>query len=590
MNINKNFIAILFLFLAVLASYFNIFQNKFAWDDEFFIVENINIRELSNVSQFFTEPSPGNLYRPLRGVFYSITYKMWHFNEFGYHLNSLLLQFFVTLTLFFTTLKLTDKKLFSFIASLFFAVHTIHTERVTNMTGTFDIFGILFFLLSFLFYIKFSKEKKKIFYFSSILFYILGIFSTEEAITLILILFLYEFSFNYKINFENFKLLSKRCLPYIIITIFYLITRFFIVGQFGREEYYFEHSFFGTLLTTIKVFVEYILLLFFPLNLAVERYVKFETSIFSPGFLVSLFAFALIFFFFIKSYKKSRLLFFSIGWFFITLLPFTNLFPQVTIMAERYLYLPSFGFCILLAILLFQLEKINFMKKYKKNVAMIFLIFLIVFSYGILTIIRNAEWKDDFTLLSSDLQKNPYGTRIHHAIALHYRDKGDYENAFKYALRAVELSSKNYNAYENLGTILAYQKKYDEAIKFYKKSLEINPKFYLALNNLGLVYSYSGDFNSSIFYIKKAVEVNPKLAKAHSDLGTVYAKIGKFDLAILEISKAIEINKYEADYYYNLALVYNYLNESEKAVELLKKGLEFEPNNAKIKQKLGSIK
>src|SRR3989338_283246 len=188
---NKNLASILFLLITILVSYTNIFQNEFVWDDEFFIEENINIRDLGNIPKFFTEPSTGYLYRPLRSVFYTINYQIWKHNVFGYHLNSLLLHSSITILFFFITLKITNKTSFSFIASLFFATHPIHTARITNMTAAFDVFGILFLLLSFFFYILFSKENKKYCYLLSIVFYLLAIFSSEEAITLILILFLY---------------------------------------------------------------------------------------------------------------------------------------------------------------------------------------------------------------------------------------------------------------------------------------------------------------------------------------------------------------------------------------------------------------
>lgn len=588
MNINKSLVIILFLFVITLISQANTFSNDFAWDDFFFIVDNIHIRSLGEIPGFFIEPSTGYLYRPLRGVFYTINRQIWGLNVFGYHLNSLLLHFLVTVSLFFITLKITDKTIFSFVVSLFFAVHPVHTARITNMTAAFDVFGILFLLLSVLFYIIFSKEKKRKYYFLSIISYLLALFSSEEAITLILLLFLYDFSFNHKINFKNFKLLLKKYVPYILITVFYLIVRFLVLRQIGRAPHYFEHTLFGTLLTTTKAFVGYIGILFYPFNLSVERVVSLETSIFSIKIILSLIILLSVLFFFFKSYKKSKILFFSIGWFFITMLPFSNILPQFTVMADRYLYLSSYGFCLFLAFFIFKIKKINLIKKYSKLI-IILLVILITTIYTLSTIQRNAEWKDGFTLLSEDVKKNPLGTRTHHFLALHYRNDGDYETALAYATRAIELASKNYNAYENLGTIHAYKKNYDKSIEFYNKAIELNPEFYLAYTNLGLVYSYIGDFNNSLLYLKKAIEVNPALSKAHNDLGTVYAQLGKFNLAIQEMEKSIEINPYESNYYYNLAVIYEFLGEDEKAKELFIKGLEIDPGNDKIIKKLSKL-
>lgn len=574
--------------MAVLAAYANTSRNEFAWDDQFFIVDNIHTRSLESIPDFFTEPSTGNLYRPVRGVFYTISYKMWGLNELGYHLNAMVLHFLVTLTLFFITLKLTDKKMFSFVAALLFALHPIHTERVTNMTASFDIYGILFLLLSFLLYVIFSKSNKKQYYWMSISLYLLALFSSEEAITLILLLFLYDISFNYELRIKNIQILVKRYLPYIAITLFYLIIRFMVVQRIGRGEYYFEHSFLGTIITTVKIFAQYVMILFAPLNLTIERYVKFETAI-SIGFIMSLAFLALLIFFFIKSYKQSKILFFSIGWFLITMLPFSNILPQYTIMAERYLYVASFGFVIFITFWIFKIKDIEPIKKYSKPIIAV-LIILIASSYLAITIQRNTEWKDNFTLLSADLEKNPYGTRIHHALALHYRDIKDYGKAEQYASRAIELSSRNYNAYENLGTIRAYQGDYGEAIMLYRKAIELNPDFYLAHNNLGLVYGYIGDLDNSILYLKKAIELEPKLSKAHNDLGIAYANLKRFDDAIKEMEESIRLNPYESDYYYNLALIHDFNGNKGKAKELLTKGLEIEPENQKIKDKLESLR
>jgi len=596
MKINKNLAILLLLFIIILINYINIFPNEFAWDDEFFVVNNIHIRELKNIPGFFTEPSPGSLYRPLRSTFYTINYQIWHLNVFGYHLNSLILHFLVTVLIFLITINITKKTTFSFVVSLLFAAHPIHTERVTNITGSYDIYGILFMLLSLFFYIIYIKNKKNNYYIFSIISYLLALFSTEEAITLILILFLYDFSFNYKLNIKNIKLLIKKYVPYIAITILYLIIRFSVLNQIGRGEGYFHHSFFSTILTTMKIFVMYIISLFFPFKLVIEHYVKFETSLLSPGFIIPFIVLLSVLFLFIKTYKmsefskknsehaqtplvfdKSKLLFFSIGWFLITLLPFSNIFPQVTIMADRYLYLPSYGFCLFLTYLIFKINKINFtrkienfplfnklfhnlltIKKYSKTIIII-LIILITGMFTFLTIQRNTEWKDSFTLYTKDLEKNPLGTKPNEGLALEYKRAGDYDNAIKYASRAIKLSKENYKAYEIIGTSYAYKKDYEKAIFFYKFTLELRNDYYLANNNLGLVYSYIKDFNNSVYYLKRAIESNPNLAKAHHDIATIYAKIEEFELADEEFKKAIEINPYEEEYKKNYKVFRDFL-------------------------------
>ena len=598
MKVNKKSAIIIFLFAVVLVNYINIFPNEFVFDDNGFIVDNIHTKDIKNIPGFFVEPSTSNLYRPIRSIFYTIYYQIWQTNVFGYHLNSLILHTLVTILLFFITLKITKKTTFSFITSLFFASHPIHTARVTNMTAAFDIYGILFMLLSFFFYIIHSKSKKNYFYILSVASYLLAIFSSEEAIMLILLLFLYEFSFNRKINLNNFRLLLKKYIPYIIVLIFYLVSRFLVLNQIGRTETYFKDSFLITQLTTVKVFANYILLLFFPFNITVHKNIESVTSVLDIYFLVSLFVILLAIFFFIRSYKmsefskknsehtekshgflvsqksalqisqdaqkplvfdRSKIVFFSIGFFFITLLPFSNIFPQLTIMADRYTYLPSYGFCLFLTFLILGIGKTNFLKKHSRIITVISII-LILGTYTFLTIQRNTEWKDNFTLFRLTIEKNQgKGTMAHTALAEQYIKIKDYYNAINYSIRAIELQPENYYAYKNLGRIYAELKNYTLAVYYYKKSLEINPNLYQSYNNLGLIYSYINNFNNSIFYLKKAIELNPKLSKAHHDIATVYAQIGEFELAEKEFKKAIEINPYNKAYKKNYEFFQTFL-------------------------------
>jgi Tfp pilus assembly protein PilF len=558
-KISKKALMVLALLGVVVLNYANIFQNDFAWDDKFFIVDNIHIRDMRNIPAFFAEPSPGNLYRPLRSVFYTLTYSVWRLNVFGYHLNSLMLHFLVTLLLFLITLKITNNSVISFAASLLFTAHPIHTARITNMTAAFDVFGIVFMLTALFFYILFSKNGKIKYAALSIASYCIALFSSEEALTLILLLFLYEFSFNCSINMKNARMLLKRCVPYIIVTFFYLAARWAVLHQIGRGSEYFGHTFLGTMLTTLKVFAKYIIVLLLPTNLTIDRVVKFETSVFSVSFLAHFALLLVALAFFAKSHGKQKLAFFSIGWFFITLLPFSNIFPQITIMAERYLYLPSYGFCLFLAFLIFSINRARILKH--RRAISISLVILITATYTILTIQRNAEWRDDFTLLNSAVN-GISGTKANNALALYYRRIGDYENAEKYATKAIMLGSKNYKAYENLATIYAYQKRYNLSILYYKKAIGLKPDFYLAHNNLGLVYSYMGNFNNSLYYLKKAIEINPRLSKAYNDIGIVYAKRGEFGKAIENINKAIDLNPYDESYRHNLAVVQEFIENS----------------------------
>ena len=577
MHLNKKFIFPAILILIISINYANTFFNGFVWDDHFFIEGNTQIRELRNVPSFFAQPTAGDLYRPMRTVIYSMVFQIAGLNPVAYHLHAILLYMAITLLIFHILLQITKNGILSFLASLFFAAHPVHTERVANMTAAFDMWGILFLLLAFYFWLK-AESSKKYLIFSGVS-YILALFASEEAFILIPILILYE------ISFHGSSRIKKNLYKYgslVLITILYSIMRFNAVKAIGRSSDYFLDSFAITFLTTIKVVARYILLLIAPFKLSVEHYVKLVKTPADISFILSaLFVLAVIGIG-IFHYKKSKIIFFSIFWFFVALLPFYNLVPQLTIMADRYIFLPSLGFALLLAALLLKLKEKS---RLWRNIS-IGIIVLIILFFSILTIYRNLDWKDDLTLAAKTVKTDPLNTKANEQLARVYQQQGKHDEAILYAKNAIGLSDGNFGAMEIMATSYAHLRKYPDAISAYIKAIELNPDFYLAHNNLGLVYKEVGLINQSIKALKNAIALEPSLSKAHHDLGIVYASEGRFDEAIEEIETAISLHKYEPDYYYNLGIIYEYLNETEKAQENFREALRLEPDNERVKGKI----
>ena len=228
-KINKNLLSVLLIALLSIIVYGNTFFNDFVWDDYVFILDKPEIKSFSNIPQFFLSDTDGT-YRPLRSVHYTLVYSIFKKNPFGYHLNALFFHIVISILVYLIILNLIDKRNIAFIASLLFALHPIHTGRVTNMTAGFDLFGIFLFLLSFYLYILFSKKKKINYLIGSVIVFLIGLFASEEAATLPLVIILYEFCFNRKNFFQNFKGKIKFYASFFVILASYLVLRFFVLG------------------------------------------------------------------------------------------------------------------------------------------------------------------------------------------------------------------------------------------------------------------------------------------------------------------------------------------------------------------------
>jgi tetratricopeptide (TPR) repeat protein len=586
-RINKNLAAVLLVAFFCVAAYGNTFKNEFVWDDHVFILGRPEIKSFSNVPAFFAG-AVDDTYRPLRSIHYALVYKLSKKNPFGYHLNSLLLHIAVSIVVYFIILSLAKQRSIALVASLVFAVHPVHTGRVTNMTAGFDLLGILLYLLSFYSYVLFSKKNEAKYFIFSLGLFFAGLFASEEVATLPFVIVLYEFCFN-RAFFKKEKIrenILKVYGPFFALLIFYVILRFFVLGIYGRVPEYESPGLFFTLLTMAKVFSAYILLLAFPFNLKLLHEVNVATSIFDLKVLLSIAFLALVLFFAIR--KRNKIIFFCVFWFFITLMPFSNIIPLVVLMAERYLYLPSLGFCFLAGFAFHKIRNFDFGGKAKRNakIAAVALIALVLLFYSFATIKRNAEWRDNLTLWSKTVEDSPGSSRAHNNLGFAYEQLGDYGNAIMHFKKAIELRPSNYKAYTNLGAALANIGKYNLSIRAFESSLKINPAYYKTYNKLGLVYAKAGNYELALYNLGKAVKLNPHFAKGYNDLGTVYGRIGDFNASLAAFKTAISIDKDYADAHYNLGVLYSFLGQKSLAIKELETALEIEPANKLYKRKL----
>jgi hypothetical protein len=161
---NRQSVQILLITLFVIISYGNILQNGISFDDRDFLVTWPAVKDsASGLSSFLNLPDllagdlPFNhrgVYRPVRSIFYLLSLKIWGFNPFAFHLQSIIIHLLIVITIFFITkiiLKTNrlNLKNLPFLTASLFAAHPIHTEAVTYTAASFDTLGILFFFAAF---------------------------------------------------------------------------------------------------------------------------------------------------------------------------------------------------------------------------------------------------------------------------------------------------------------------------------------------------------------------------------------------------------------------------------------------------------
>jgi len=326
--------------------------------------------------------------------------------------------------------------------------------------------------------------------------------------------------------------------------IFYLVIYFFVFVSpeqasvsCGRNIYYNLQAF----LATLKVIGEYVVLLFIPFGVTflpfeyyLIKYSIFRWDIVSPTILIILTIIIAI-----KSFKYSKHISFGIFWFYISILPVTNIIPIINPKAFRYLYLPSIGFCILLSFISRNLGSLKKIKSYFPHFKEILAI-LIIIAYIFLALPQNLFWKNDFVFSAELLYYDP-----HDAAALTVQGDWYCMMGLSYMAllhyRAALKIDPNAGLHNAIGYCYANLDNEDKAIEEFKKAIELKPSLALASINLGLIYLDKKDYDKSIEYFQKAIETDPMAINAYNGLAAVYVELKQFKKAEETLYRALKV-------------------------------------------------
>jgi len=522
-------VGLLVILSLVVAAHGNIFQNQFVMDDFHFIVNWSLIQDWKNFPQFFIKYVPPlgqeGIYSPLKTVFHAINYHLFGLNPFGYHIVSLLIHFAGIYFVYKISFILTGNILVSFLSTLFFALHPAHVEAITYMTASVDMIGIVFLFAAFFWYLEIYDDKgcfKYRPYIYSIILSLLAVFTHELAISLPLLFLWYEFCYSKKRG--AWRYIIVRIMPYFVIVGLYTLSKYLVLKSITRGTYLYD-NFTLTMLVTIKAWAKYVYLCFFPKVLTFNHMISKGISSFDPNdfdaeavlmqspfemqALLALLVLGSIGFVAVRKFRVRPLITFCIGWFFIALLPVSNIIPSGVFFGERYLYPGLLGFCLLLGL---TTEKIRRTEGKYLNVRFLTIGFLLIVcvacAYSIRTWTRNKDWRNEITLYESAVRANPQSALMH----------------------------------TDLGIVYLKNKKPDKALDSFKSSLEIRPDDSVTYFTRAAAYTQMGHRQEAKKALHRAVELNDHYAEAYYNLAGIYAADG-------EISRSDEYLK-KSMYFY----------------------------------------
>lgn len=553
------FISIGLIIILSFAIYSNSIDGGFIWDDKDLIKDNIYIKDWSYLPDIFTKHigAGGDAkyfsYRPVQMITYMINYSLCGLDVRVYHFTNILLHILATLAIYWLISVLYGDRLLSLFSSILFVSHPIHVAAVTYMSGRADSLALIFMAVCFILYIKNLNTAKISTYALVLLTYMFALLSRENSLIFPALVLLYHYAFKKRVSSRNF-------FPILGVAFIYIVMRFtFLKSLVPHVES--PNTLFQRLPGFFVAITNYMKIIFFPVDLHMEYGPKLFNFQNPKAILGVFILFSLLTYAFRKR-DRNRLVFFSVFWFFIALLPLSNLYPiPIAYMAEHWLYIPSIGFFLLLANVLIWLYR----TKKIKILAIGLITFLLVF-YSSLTIRYNEYWKKPIAFYERVLKYAPDATRTLNSLAFAYSDIGRKEEAIALFKKAIEIRPKYRATYNNLGVLYYNLSRYKEAIDLYNKAIETDPNNARTYNNLGNSYSAIGQEEKAIAAYKKAIEINPNSAAAYNNLGVTYYDLDRFKEAIAAHKKTIEINPRFANAHFNLSLCYFYEKQYDLAV------------------------
>ncbi|MCF6154727.1 MAG: tetratricopeptide repeat protein [Candidatus Brocadia sp.] len=622
-------------------------QHSFVYDDESTIINNYFIRQWSNLSNLFTRKyfvlSAELTYRPVVTLSYFIDHTFWHLNPLGYHLTNILLHAANSTLLFVFAFQIFKKRTTAFISALFFSSYPIFSEVVNAVGFREDLLAFLFLILAFIFYLESNKRRYILYYSLSLFCYFLSLFSKEMAITLPLLIVLFDVVFQGLLLKKTFSGGESRFsyfkpkfphyyMGFILITIFYILNRFFFFYNPSESQISYPHdSLFVNFLAMTRVVAYYVKLLFLPFQLNADYVVPFSASPAETSFWLSGLLLIVIGIVTFRLRSQHRYVFFFILWFFVTLIPVMNSIPLGNIMAERYLYIPGAGFSMIIANLLSKLSKqgvtnLNqngthaspFLLKGGKlssslypsplpaggggirwggfspffNVTgslFVFILFFILTGNAYLTCKRNNDWKDGLQLWSKTVLTSPNSFRAHINLGNAYEKRGFNASALEKYNKALTIDPNDADVYNNIGIYYDKMNLSDEAIQYYEKCLAIDPRHTKAHNNLGVVFTRQRRFDDAIQAFSQAISINPLYPDAHNNLGIVYYRKGLINEAEREFKLTISIEPYHAEAHNDLGILYNDKHQYDDAIHEFETAIQIKPDYANAHMNLGAV-
>jgi Flp pilus assembly protein TadD len=624
------------LLLFATLSYLGVLHNDFTYtyDDKALILDNPVVHNLGHLREavsttLFASQGPQQAtpyYRPVETLGFLLCYQLFGPAAYGYHLFSLLLHAAVVVVLFQLAGQASGDRVAAFAAAGLFAVHPVHVESVAWISAVSDIEMTLFYLVAFWCFMQIARRGGGSVIPAELLMilsFVLALLAKEQAMTLPLLAVIYEHFYrsDRAETTRGQKLL--RYGPLWLVILGYILLRVRLMRVLAPATRLHSINATELLLSALALVGRYCGKLVWPARLSAFYPFHASASLLTFPVLAGVGALAACAWLFRILWRHARLASFAILWLLITLVPVLNArWMSAYVFAERYLYLPSAGFCLAVGWALSGFRQTSAANRIRLPKAAIITASLVAVLCVLRIATRVPDWRDDVALYTKSLAAEPGDYRLHDALGQACWIRGNAQAAESEWRQTLRLKPDNSQTLSSLGALYAGKRRFEQATPLLWEALRINPNDAVAHLSLGAVYAETGERSAAereflaavllsplnftahnllgkLYYDAKrlapaeqqfllSVQCEPNVA-AYDHLGYIYSQNGDQGRAEGAFRAALSVNTTDSRAHFNLGLIFAARKQSEQAATEYRMALAADPNNPEIRSALEKI-
>ncbi len=463
-------------------------------------------------------------------------------NSFPFHVFNLFLYLVTIILIFVFGFLLSENKIVSQITTLFFAIMPVHVEAVSWISGKPYLFLAISFLISMIFLILLLKTGNKKYVWLLILSVIVGLLIDKmRFLSFVFIAIVYALSYDWK------NKVKTPWLKVILVGIIFLVMVVFLawpailvrITAVNSGTNVSDSLFYDPFFQYPTAISKYLQLLWFPIDLTLYHTMYIFPNWLNWSIFLSYLTMSVYFYF------KNKKYFFALAFIFVASAPSMAPIKVSWLVAERYIFLGSFGFSLFLAYLLYDLSK--YLKLIPLTLFISLFVLLIVRTY-----LRNIDWQTNHNLW----------------------------------VAACQVSPNSHNAWNNIGDDYDKLKDYPNAIKGFTQSTIVKPNYADAFHNRANIFYKLGRLDLARESYEIAIKINPNLFQTYMSLVQIDLMEKNYNRAVQDANTLLKFNINNSQSWFIMGLVQIRIGDIEGAKTSMKKVLELDPSNKSANEAL----